>query len=69
MKGMEDMEKGIGNLKGVDQKIITNDLLKEINNPNSGGGVGLLPGMNLPMPRMATGMETLVSPAMMRRRR
>ena len=69
MRGMEEMEKGIGNLKGVDQNIITNDLLKEINNPNSGGGVGLLPGMNLPMPRMATGMETLVSPAMMRGRR
>ena len=69
MKGMEDMEKGIGNLKGVDKDIISNDLLKEINNPDSGGGVGFLPGMNLPVPRRATGMETLVSPRMMRRGR
>ena len=60
---------GIGNLKGVDKDIITKDLLKEMNNPDSGGGVGFLPGMSLPLPRRATGMETLVSPRMMRRGR
>tara|TARA_R110000868_G_scaffold45318_1_gene150446 strand:- start:130 stop:738 length:609 start_codon:yes stop_codon:yes gene_type:complete len=69
MQGMGEMEKGIGNLKGVDKDIITKDLLKEMNNPDSGGGVGFLPGMSLPLPRRATGMETLVSPRMMRRGR
>ena len=33
------------------------------------GAISSLPGMNLPVPRRATGMETLVSPRMMRRER
>ena len=58
--------------KGVDEDIVMRDLMKNMVPTETGtnaGAISSLPGMNLPVPRRATGMETLVSPRMMRRER
>jgi len=51
--------------KGVNEDIVMRDLMKNMVPTEMGtnaGAISSLPGMNLPVPRRATGMETLVSP-------